>query len=620
MTNRVRTWLKWLGGLVAATLLAGAAFLVNLIWFRPYSLDLFYEKIFITFALDNPELLTSIGIAEQFGYRKHNARLDDLSIAKVERDFATWRRYLADLKAYDLAAQSDVQRLSTRVLTWVIESELEGERFRFHVYPVNQLFGVQSQTPEFLINQHRIADRRGADDYLARLGEVERKFTQVIEGLALRERLGVVPPRFVIERVLAETRSFSDTPARENPLYVNFAKKVEALADVTPGDKLALAARCAQAIESGVIPAYRSLTAFLEGQLARSSTDDGVWKLPDGDAYYRYLLGRATSTRASPQALHELGLSEVARAEQEMQSILESQGQLRAGEKPGRVVARLGKDPRFLYPDNDEGRKAALADYSAMIDDQIVRSRAVIGLVPKAKLEIRRVPQFKEAGSAAAYYERPALDGTRPGVFYANLRNMNEVPKFSMRTLAAHEGVPGHHLQISIAQQQKGPTFRTVLPFTAYSEGWALYAEWLAVEMGVYRDDPFGNVGRLRDQLLRAARLVVDTGIHAKRWTREQAIDYMVQTTGMPESVVVSEVERYIVNPGQACAYMVGMLAIRGARERAEKALGSRFDAAALRAFHDVVLGSGDLPLEVLDEQVDAWIKRATGASSTAHR
>jgi uncharacterized protein (DUF885 family) len=220
------------------------------------------------------------------------------------------------------------------------------------------------------------------------------------------------------------------------------------------------------------------------------------------------------------------------------------------------------------------------------------------------------VPEFKQATSPGAYYNAPAIDGTRPGIFYANLRDMREVPKFSMRTLAIHEGVPGHHFQISLAQEQTGvPTFRTVIPFTAYAEGWALYAEWLGTELGVYKDDPFSDLGRLRDEMMRAVRLVVDTGIHYKRWPREKAIAYMQDKTGMPESAVVSEVERYIVDPGQACAYKVGMLSIRAARERARAALGSRFDGEALKAFHDTVLRGGALPLEVLDEQVDAWIR-----------
>ena len=607
----LRSTFKWLGVLVAAALLAGTVFVVNLVWFRPFSLDLFYEKTFIAFVLEQPELLSALGIAEQFGYRRHNAHLDDASVAKMERDFAEWHADLADLQAYDVGKQTASQKLSTRVLTWYIERQIEGERFRFHNYPVNQLFGVQSDTPDFLINIHRIDDLRGAEDYLARLGEVPRKFDQVLEGVAMREQKGVVPPRFVIQRVLTEMRAFAGTPTTANPLYVNFATKVGKLDGLAPADRQDLLARCARVLESGVVPAYRKLITFFEGQLTRSSTDDGVWKLPDGDAYYAYRLRQQTTSPMTPQAVHDLGLAEVARIEQEMKAILASQGELRAGETPAAALARLGTEPRFLYPDTEEGRQRALADYSAMIADQLVRSRALIGLVPKAPIEVRRVPEFKQATAPGAYYSSPAIDGSRPGIFYANLRDMNEMPKFSMRTLAIHEGVPGHHFQIALAQEQTNvPTFRTVIPFTAYLEGWALYAEWLGTELGVYKDDPYGDLGRLRDEMFRAVRLVVDTGIHYKRWPREQAIAYMADKTGMANASVVSEVERYIVDPGQACSYKIGMLSIQAARKRAHEALGARFDADALKAFHDVVLGSGALPLEVLDEQVDGWIAK----------
>ena len=602
--------LKALGALLAAVLLAATVFVVNLVWFRPFSLNLFYEKVFISFVLENPELLTSLGIAEQFGYRKHNAHLNDASEAKATRDFETWHRHLADLKAYDFDAQTPSQQLSTRVLTWFVESQLQGEKFRYHDYPVNQLFGVQSQTPEFLIEQHLIADRRGADDYLLRLGEVDRKFGQVIEGLALREQKGIVPPRFVIERVLTEMREFAAKPVTQNPLYTNFSDKVGKLDGLSDAEKQSLKERCTQVLAGGVVPAYRKLIAFFEQQLPKASTDDGVWKLPDGEAFYAWRLRNETTSSLSPQQVHELGLAEVACIEAEMRAILVAQNELKPGETPAQALARLALDPRFLYPNTDAGRKAALADYAQMVQDQLQRSKAVIGLVPKAPIEVRRIPEFKEKTAPGAYYNSPAMDGSRPGIFYANLRDMAEVPKFGMRTLALHEGVPGHHFQIALAQEQAGgPTFRKVLPFTAYMEGWALYAEWLGLELGVYKDDPFGDLGRLQDEMLRAVRLVVDTGIHAKRWTREQAIRYMVEKNGMAEASAVSEIERYIVSPGQACAYKIGMLTIRAARARAEKALSAQWDAGAEKAFHDVVLGSGALPLEILDQQVDAWIK-----------
>jgi uncharacterized protein (DUF885 family) len=604
-----KTLFRAIGGLTLAVLVAATVFVVNLVWFRPFSLNLFYEKVFVSFMLDNPELLTMVGIAEQFGYRRHNAHLNDVSLAKVEHDFRRWHEYLEDLKSYDLTGQTPDQRISTRVLTWFIQGLLDGERFRFHDYPVNQLFGVQNQTPDFLINQHRIADRRGADDYLSRLGEFGRKYDQVLDGVKLRESKGVVPPRFVIDRVLVEMRAFVSLAPAQNPLCVNFAKKVDALKDVDEADKPGLKARCERAVEQVVKPAYSRLIAFFEGQRDRATDVDGVWKLPEGDAYYAWRLRQQTTTSMTPQQVHALGLSEVERIEGEMRAILTTQGELREGETPAKALVRLGREPRFLFTNDDEGRRAALAEYKRMIDDQLVRSREVIGLSPKAPIEVQRVPEFKQKTAPGAYYQPPALDGSRPGIFYANLRDMNALPKFGMRTLSIHEGVPGHHFQIALAQErQGGPTFRKLLPFTAYAEGWALYAEWLGTELGVYRDDPYGNLGRLQAEMFRAVRLVVDTGIHAQRWTRQQAIDYMLAHTGMAEGEVVAEIERYIVDPGQACAYKVGMLAIRAARERAEKALGTKWNREAEKAFHDVVLQGGSLPLAILDEQVDAWI------------
>jgi uncharacterized protein (DUF885 family) len=308
--------------------------------------------------------------------------------------------------------------------------------------------------------------------------------------------------------------------------------------------------------------------------------------------------------------VHELGLVEVARIDAEMQRILTAQGLWVAGESSAQALVKLSKDPSQLYPNTDDGRKAALDDYTRMVNEQMVQARDLVGLVPKAAIEVKRIPAFKEATAPGAYYMPPAMDGSRPGVFSANLLDMAGTPKFGMRTLAAHEGVPGHHFQIALAQEMKGgPTFRTMLPFTAYQEGWALYAEWLVSHAGLYKNEPLSDVGRLQSEMFRAVRLVVDTGIHHKRWTREQAVDYMTQKTGMPQADVVSEIERYIVSPGQACAYKVGMLSIMAARQRAEKSLGAPLTGQTQKDFHDMLLSGGALPLALLDEQVDAWIK-----------
>jgi uncharacterized protein (DUF885 family) len=308
----------------------------------------------------------------------------------------------------------------------------------------------------------------------------------------------------------------------------------------------------------------------------------------------------------SPNEIHELGLREVARIEGEMRLLLDANGF--AGQPIGQAMISLGKDPRFLYPNDETGRNAALAEYKRLIDDATRHSAQLFLTAPRAVCEVHRVPVFKEATAPGAYYEGASMDGTRPGVFYANLRDMNEVAKWSMPTLAYHEGVPGHHWQISVAQELKGlPQFRKVIPFTAYMEGWALYAEWLAKQAGWYGNDPFGDLGRLQAELFRAVRLVVDTGIHEKRWTREQAIAYMLGKTGMGEQEVTAEIERYIVAPGQACAYKVGMLKIQELRARAQRQLGAKFDQ---REFHDVILKNGALPLEILEEQVNAWLQK----------
>jgi len=321
-------------------------------------------------------------------------------------------------------------------------------------------------------------------------------------------------------------------------------------------------------------------------------------------------LHESTTTSLKPDQVHELGLREVARIENEMRTILDANGF--AGQPIGEAMDKLGKDPRFLYPNDDKGRSDALAKYTELITQATeCSSKELFLTTPHAKIEVRRVPEFKEATAPSAYYEIAAMDGSRPGVFFANLRDMNEVPKWSMPTLAYHEGVPGHHWQLSTAEELKGvPQFRKVLPFTAYVEGWALYCEWLAKQVGWYDNDPFGDLGRLRDELFRAVRLVVDTGIHAKRWTREQAIAYMREKTGMGDKEVKSEIERYIVAPGQACAYKIGMLKIQELRARTQNELGEKFDQ---REFHDAVLKNGALPLEILEEQVNDYIQRKKG-------
>jgi uncharacterized protein (DUF885 family) len=598
--------LKWALGIVAVIVICIAIFLINLIWFRPWSLNLFYDKVFAEVLFDRPEILSMLGIVEQFGITSHNGKLDDESPAHQEREFERYKKDLAQLREYPLDRQSPSQRLSTRVLEWYLKIQVEGEKWQWHNYPVNQLYGVQSEFPEFMANTHRLLSPKDCDYYIMRLDAFPKKIDQTLQGLKIREQKQILPPRFVVEDVLKEMTDFISQPASKNILATSFKTRAAKIGALTDKQRADLQARVEKAITSQIYPAYQKLIDYFRYLLPKTSTDDGVWKLPDGDAYYAYVLRENTTTSLKPDEVHEIGLHEVARIEGEMRTLLDANGF--SGQPIGEAMNQLAKDPRFLYPNSDQGRAAALAEYKRLIDTAIERSkRQLFTIYPKAKIEVRRVPPFKEATAPGAYYQPGAQDGTRPGIFFANLRDMNEVSKWSMPTLAYHEGVPGHHWQLSIAQELKDlPPFRRVIPFTAYTEGWALYCEWLAKQAGWYDHDPFGDLGRLQAELFRSVRLVVDTGIHAKHWTREQAIAYMREKTGMGEKEVTAEIERYIVNPGQACAYKIGMLKFQELRARAQKELGDKFDQ---RKFDDALLKNGALPLEILDEQINDYIR-----------
>jgi uncharacterized protein (DUF885 family) len=601
----MKFFLKTLLAIVVAVVIAGAIFLANLIWFRPWNLNLFYEKAFIEVIFSEPELLSSLGLVEQFGITSHNGRLNDASPAHQQMVIERWKKDLRQLHEYPLDRQTTSQKLSTRVLEWYVADQVEGEKWQFHNYPVNQLNGVQNQFPSFMANTHRLLEKKDCEYYLMRLNAVPKKFDQLLESLRLREQKQILPPRFVVEEVLKETSNFIAKPPAENVLATSFKERAAKIQTLSNSERADFQTRVETAIDHAVYPAYQKLIDYFKGVLPKTTTDDGVWKLPEGDAFYAYVLRRNTTTRLKPDDLHDLGLREVARIEAEMRVLLDANGF--AGQSIGTSMDKLARDPRFLYPNDDDGRKAALAEYKRLIDTALSHCRELFITFPKAKLDVRRVEAFKELTAPGAYYQGGAMDGSRPGIFFANLRDMNEVPKWSMPTLSYHEGVPGHHWQISLAYEIKRvPQFRKVIPFTAYMEGWALYCEWLAKQAGWYEGDPFGDLGRLRDELFRAVRLVVDTGIHAKRWTREQAIAYMLEKTGMGEKNVTAEIERYIVDPGQACAYKVGMLKIQELRERAQRELGNRFDQ---REFHDAVLKNGALPLEILEEQINLYIQ-----------
>ncbi|HUD41588.1 MAG TPA: DUF885 domain-containing protein [Dokdonella sp.] len=603
--------LRWVGGLLLVVVLLAGVLFVHVWYFKPARIDWFYARTFAQFALNSPEMLSSLRVLPGW-LDFYGDKLDDASLAHEAEQLEFLQRAQATLRRYDPSSLQGEARLSYDVLDYYFDVIEEGTgRFRDHGFPVNQMSGVHTDLPDFMTSTHQVNDLRDARHYVARLRLFPRKFDQVLEGLELRQTKHMIPPRFAIDKVLGQMRNFVAPAPRDNPLYTSFVQKLDKLpaGAIEPPMRDALLADVAHTIEHSVYPAYQKLIAHFTALAAGTQANDGAWSLPDGEAYYAWCVRLHTTTDMTPAQVHALGLSEVARIAAEMEPILQGQG-LTEG-SVGMRVQQLAQHPDQRYPDSDEGRTAMLAEYQRLLDEIDAGIGAAFDVRPKLGVEVRAVPAYAQEGKAGAYYQPGSFDGSRPGLFYANMRDPGATPRFAMRTLAYHEGIPGHHFQIAIAQELKGlPFFRRILGFTAYAEGWALYAERLAWEMG-FEQAPLDNLGRLRDEMLRAVRLVVDSGIHHQRWTRERAIAYMLENTGMAESDVVAEIERYFVMPGQALAYKAGMLKILELRERARERLGDRFD---LRAFHNQVLTHGSLPLGLLERVIDDWIAGTAGA------
>jgi uncharacterized protein (DUF885 family) len=545
-----------------------------------------------------------------YGIKTHYDQLEDLSEEKAAADHAVWQRQLATLKRDFKQELLDPQaQLSYKLFEREAELEAEEFKFRFDVYPVSQRHGMHTQIPTFLINVHKIDNATDAEAYIARLNAIPRLFDQVIGNLQVREEKGVIAPRFVFPLVLdachklIRGRPF-DSSADDSPLLSDFRKKINALKNEDSATENRLLDSATKALNESVKPAYEKLIAFLEDQSKRAHDDAGVWKFPDGANFYRFSLRRTTTTNLSASQIHEIGLKEVARIHTEMTKIKDKvgfKGNLQA------FFKFMREDRQFYLPDTDEGRAKYLARAVQIIDEMKKRLDELFTTRPKADIVVKAVERFREQSAGHASYQHPAPDGSRPGIFYVNLREMQSNPTYQLEALAYHEGIPGHHMQTAIAQQLTSiPKFRKFSDaYTVYTEGWGLYSELLPKEIGMYRD-PYSDFGRLALELGRAARLVVDTGIHDKKWTREQAIDYLKQYTPNSEADCVDSINRYIVTPGQATAYKIGMIKILELREKAKKQLGSKFD---IRQFHDAVLTNGALPLDALEEVVERWVE-----------
>ena len=564
-----------------------------------------YERFFEESAARSPETLTFLGRKDR------SDEWDNLSEEFAQESLELTKQQLAELKTINRAKLDAPTALSYDLLVQSLEENIEDFRWRLYNYPVNQMFGTHSGVVSLLINQHRIGDVQDAENYVKRLERVAPYFDQLIAGIEARTAANIVPPKFVFPHVIRDSQNIiKGAPyddGEPSALLADFTGKLDSLAakegsELTEEKKAELLTAATQAMQTSVKPAYEKLIAHLTELEKKATTDDGIWKWKDGDEFFNVALKRTTTTDLTSEEIHEIGLKEVARIHEEMNAIKDKvgfEGDLKA------FMAFMRDDEQFYYTDGQAGKDRYLAEATALIDNMKLKLDEMFITKPKADLKVKAVEAFREQSAGKAFYQRPSEDGTRPGLYYANLYDMKAMPTYQMEALAYHEGVPGHHMQLAIQQELKEvPKFRKFGGYTAYIEGWGLYSEYLPKEFGAY-EDPYSDFGRLAMELWRACRLVVDTGIHSKKWTREEGIAYYTDNTPNAVSDAVKMVERHIVIPSQATAYKIGMLKIQELREKARTALGDKFD---IRGFHDEILKYGPLPLNVVERKVDAWV------------
>jgi len=582
-------------------------YLVNLFFMKPISLDHYLGKEVISGMLDSPEAMTYLGIIDQFNFiTKHQSKLSVYGLEDQAEDLADMKKSRAILERYDDSKLTKQQRISKNVALFDLDNKIkQEEEFPFHDYPLNQIGGIHLNMVQFMTDVHPIRSKNEARAYIDRLNMFDDVFGSTIESLDAQRDAGIFPPRFVFDHVIRQLNELIN--ADQNPIRDVFERKInEPELAFSDKFKAELINDLNLAMEESVNPSFQLLLDFMIETLPMADPNDGVWSLPNGDEFYALRLKVYTTTDYSAEDIHNIGLSEVDRISKRMQDILSELGygdNLNVGE----MMNQLNEDPQFLYADTPDRKTIVIKDYSDIVEETWMAAADSFHRMPASKVEVRAVPEYSEQNEAGGYYMSPALDGSRPGVFYANLYDIKQTPTYSMRALAFHEAIPGHHLQNALNLENEDLTlYRRFGYYTsAFGEGWALYSERLSVELGMAKT-LFDELGVLQSELFRSVRLVVDTGLHYKRWTREEAMDYMKKTTGMSDAEVVSEIERYIVWPGQACSYKVGMIKILDLRERAKDQMADSFD---IRDFHSAVLDHGEPPLFVIENLVDDMIK-----------
>jgi uncharacterized protein (DUF885 family) len=562
----------------------------------------FFEEAFQKTVDRYPTWQTYLGLKTNYG------KLDNETIEYAKEQLKIDKENLKKLKTFNYDALDEQSKISYQVFEYNMKRSIESFDWLYYGYPFNQMFGYQSRTPSFLINMHRISSVEDAEAYISRLAEIKRVFEErmVINKEQLKQ--GIIPPFFVFDKVIEDSKNIItgkpfDQSQDESPLLQDFRNKIFKL-DISEEKRDELLKNVKLELVRSVKPAYLDLIQYVLVLAKKHKDNNGVWALPKGKKYYEYKLRTQTTTDMTADEIHEFGLKEMKRIHNEMRSIMKKvrfEGELKD------FFEHMRTNKKFVFPDTEDGRKEYLAETERVIDEMKQALPKMFNTLPKADLTVKPVESYREKTAGIAFYQGPSLYGDRPGIYYVNLYKMADNPKYKLEALAYHEALPGHHMQIAIQRELEGlPKFRRTGGVTAYSEGWGLYAELVPKEFGYYKN-PYSDFGRLSMELWRAARLVVDTGIHAKKWSREESIKYLKENTPNADLEIQKGVERYFVMPGQATTYKIGMQKILELRKMAREELGEKFD---LRGFHDVILRNGPLPLDILENQVEAWIEK----------
>ena len=573
----------------------------------PGDAEQLFDGFFREWIAFNPDDASQLGLTPQMGYAFDKGDLTDGSPKYIDRCYRHFRKYSKWMKGLDRSALTESQQLDAQILEWYLDQMLAGEKFKHHGYVINPGYGVHNTLVTLLTEYHGIGNAQDVRDYLSRLEKIPRRLAQVRGRLALQESKGIRPPAYIIDFADSAMAQFIRPPAAENILYTSLAARLQGLPDLDSAARAQYLRQAEEAIDRKIYPAYLEYLAEVRRARAKADNREGVWKLPDGDAYYRWCLKYHTTTPMTPEEVHEMGLKEVAQLQGQIRALVAGMGMDSSGAFQGMInrywerLSQRSDAAKFGYPEAEASKAQVIRDYQAIIDRTWARLPQAFALVPRTRVYAQPVPKFKEA-TAGTYYEPPSLDGGRPGIFYVNQGWMPNKP--GMPSLTFHEAIPGHHFQIAIQQERRdNRIFKALLFFTGFGEGWALYAEALAKEQGWF-DDDHQRIANLMSLLFRAVRLVVDTGIHAKRWDGQQAYQYFEANSGWASR---GEIARYVMWPGQACAYYVGMARIIDLRERARRELGPRFD---LGGFHRLATENGTVPLELLEKMVEGHIAK----------